>query len=172
MMKHSRQKSKSKIHVFKGEYNAKGKKFGIVVSRFNEYLTSQLRDAAVDTLIRHGARASDICLVEVPGAFEIPLALKKLLKDVSLDAAIVLGVIIRGQTKHFDQVALQSARGIHDISMTTEVPVILGVIPAQNVAQAMERVGVKQMNKGREWAECAIEMANLMALPLDRKKRP
>lgn len=152
------------------EFNAKGKRFGIVVSRFNEYLTRQLLEGATETLMGHGAKFSDIHVLHVPGAFEIPLTAQKLVKSRNVDAVITLAVVIQGETKHFDQVVNETARGLRELSQTAEVPVILGMIPAKNVEQAIERVGIKQMNKGREWALSAIEMANLMRHPLLKKK--
>ncbi len=149
------------VRQIKGSFIATGRKFGIVVSQFNEFLTRQLLEGALDTLVRHGAREKDIHVVYVPGAFEIPLTLKKLIAARKLDAVMTLAVIIRGDTKHFEQVALEAARGVREISQKSGVPVILGIIPAENIAQAVSRVGLKQMNKGREWALSAIEMANL-----------
>lgn len=150
------------VRRLKGGYLARGKKFCLVVSRFNEYFTRQLLEGALDTLLRHGARPRDIRVVEVPGAFEIPLVLKRLVSKRRFDAVITIAVVIRGETRHFDQVVSESARGVREISQATEVPVILGMIPAASVSQAMRRVGIKQANKGREWALAAIEMAGLM----------
>lgn len=150
------------VRQIRGGYSARGRRFAIIVARFNEYLTRQLLEGALDTLLSHGAREKDIQVVHVPGAFEIPLVAKKLARKKKTDAVITLAVIIRGQTKHFEQVAIQTARGLREVSLKSEVPVILGVIPAESVDDAIERVGLKQMNKGREWALSAIEMANLM----------
>jgi len=146
----------------KGSFRAKGLKIAVVVSDFNEYLTRGLLLGAVDTLLRHGARKPDIKVFHVPGAFEIPLAAKRLVQKKRWDAVITLAVVIRGETKHFDQVVRESARSLRELSDRSEIPVILGIISAHTVAQAVERVGVKHMNKGREWAMAAIEMANLM----------
>ena len=159
------------IRRLKGSFLAGGRKFGIVVSQFNEFLTSRLLEGALDTLLRHGAREKDIHVVHVPGAFEVPLALKKLAAAKKLAAIIVLAVIIRGQTLHFDQVALEAARGIREFSEKSEIPVILGIIPAETADQAIERVGIKQTNKGREWALSAIEIANLLRELLDGARR-
>ncbi len=159
------------VRRIKGHFSAVGKRFGIVVSEFNEFLTTRLLEGALDTLLRHGASQKSIQVVYVPGAFEIPLATQRLIARQRLDAVITLAVIIRGQTKHFDQVANETARGLREIALRSEVPVILGVIPATNVAQAIERVGIKQTNKGREWALSAIEMADLMRL-LKKPRRP
>ena len=159
-----KKKSKKLIHT-QGDFSAKGKRFAIIVSRFNEYLTEKLLDGAVDTLLRHGASEKHIRIVHVPGAFEIPLAAKRVAQRKKVDAVITLAVIIRGKTRHFEQVATQSARGLREVSLKSEVPVILGIIPAESIQDAMERTGIKQSNKGREAAESAIEMANLMQQP-------
>ena len=151
-----------RVRRLEGSYSARGRKFGIVVSRFNEFLTSRLLDGALNALLRHGAREKDITVVHVPGAFEVPLAAQRLLARGKLDAVITLAVVIRGETKHFDQVVKETAKGIRELSQKSEIPVILGLIPAMNARQAAERTGIKQMNKGREWALAAIEMANLM----------
>lgn len=151
-----------KIRKIKGSFIATGRRFGIVVSEFNEYLTQRLLEGSLDMFLRHGARQQDIRVIYVPGAFEIPLAAKKLIVKTKPDAVITLAVIIRGQTKHFEQVALETAKGVREVSVATSTPVILGTICAENQAQAIRRVGLKQMNKGREWALAAIEMANLM----------
>ncbi len=157
--------SKSTRQV-RGGLNARGRRFGIVVSRFNEHLTRQLLEGAVDTLTAGGALASDIHVVHVPGAFEIPIAAQRLVRGRRVDAVISLAVVIQGETKHFDQVVNETARGLRELSQKADIPVILGIIPAKTVQQAVERVGIKQMNKGREWALSAIEMANLMKHPL------
>ena len=146
----------------KGDYLARGIKFALVVSRFNEYLTGRLLEGAVDTLIRHGAREKDIQVVHVPGAFEIPLVTKKIIKKGKMDAVLALAVIIRGDTLHFEQVATQTARGLREVALASGIPVIMGIIPAESVNDAIQRVGIKQTNKGAEWALSAIEMANLM----------
>ena len=148
--------------TIKGDYSAKGRQFGIVVADFNELLTGRLLDGAVDTLRRHGADEKNITVVHVPGAFEIPLAAKKLIRKKKLDAVITLAVVIKGETKHFDQVVRETAKGIREIIQKTDIPVILGVIAANHIRQAEQRVGIKQKNKGREWAASAIEMASLM----------
>ncbi len=157
-----KKKPLSRIQKIKGDFSGKGKKIGLLVSEFNEYLTTRLLEGAVDTLVRQGVRERDITVVYVPGAFEIPLALKKMLEERKWDAVLTLAVVIRGQTRHFDQVVLETARGIRELSVKSETPVILGLIPAETPAQAISRVGLKQMNKGREWALAALEMASLM----------
>ena len=150
------------LKQIKGDYSAKGRRFGIVVADFNELLTGRLLDGALDTLKRHGAKEKNIVVAHVPGAFEIPLAAKKLIKKIELDAVITLAVVIKGETKHFDQVVRETAKGIRELMKASEIPVILGVIAANNIRQAEQRVGIKQRNKGREWACSAIEMASLM----------
>lgn len=147
--------------------SAKGRRFGIVVSRFNEYLTAGLLDSALETLRERGADSRRVHVAHVPGAFEVPLAAKKLIARVKPDAVLTLSVVIRGRTKHFDQVVTQCAKGVRELSMRTGVPVILGMVSAKRPQDAVERVG--RMNKGREWALSAIEMANL-SRKLDAKK--
>lgn len=160
---------KPRTREYKGGYQARGRRFGLVVSRFNEYLTSKLLDGAVDTLLRHGARPADVHVAHVPGAFELPLAAQKLIRAKKPHAVIALAVVIQGETKHFDQVVAEAARGIRELSQRTGVPVLLGMIPAANEKQAIARVGIKQTNKGRDWALGAIEMANLSTM-LDGRK--
>ncbi len=150
------------VQNLKGSYSGRNKKFGIVVSEFNEFLTRRLLEGALDALIRGGAREKDITVVWVPGAFEIPLAAQKLIANKKLNAVITLAVIIRGETKHFDQVAGETAKGLRELAQKTEIPVVLGIIPADTVDQALRRVGLKQVNKGREWGLTALAMADLM----------
>jgi 6,7-dimethyl-8-ribityllumazine synthase len=152
----------TRVNRIKGHYDARKKSFGIVVSEFNEYLTNQLLDGALDALVRHGAREKDIHVVYVPGAFELPLAVRQLLSVKKLHAVITLAVVIRGETKHFDQVVVETAQGLREIAEETRIPVMMGMIPAENVEQAIARVGIKHANKGREWASAAVEMASLM----------
>ena len=147
--------------VVEGHLIAKGKRFGIVVSRFNSFLTQNLLDGAIDTLTRHGAGESDIEVVWVPGSFEIPYAAKKMAKDKKFNAVICLGVVIRGGTPHFEYIANEVAKGIANISLETGVPVIFGVITSDTLEQAIERSGTKQGNRGESAALSAIEMANL-----------
>lgn len=149
------------VSVIAGDYRARGRRFGIVVSRFNEALTDRLLEGALETLWRHGARKKDVFVVEVPGAFEIPFAAERLLRAKKPDAVIVLAVVIRGQTRHFEQVVRESARGVRELIRKSDRPVILGILAADNPAHALERTGIKHTNKGREWAMAAIEMANL-----------
>lgn len=150
------------IRRIKGGFSGRGKKIGLVVAEFNEFLTERLLEGALDALLRHGVAKKDIQVIYVPGAFEIPLALKKLLAQKKFHAVITLAVVIKGKTKHFDQVVNETAKGVRELSQKSEVPVILGVIPALTEHQAIQRVGLKSTNKGREWALSAIEMANLL----------
>ncbi len=148
-------------NVIKTDLIAKSKKFAIVISRFNEFISSKLLDGCLDTLIRHGAQDSAIDVAWVPGAFEIPLVALKLAKTKKYDGVICLGTVIRGATPHFEFVASEAAKGIAKASLDTGVPCIFGVITADNLEQAIERAGTKDGNKGRDAALSAIEMANL-----------
>ena len=148
-------------NVIKADLIAKGKKFAIVVSRFNEFISSKLLEGCLDTLVRHGASENGQDVVWVPGAFEIPMISQKLAKSKKYDAVICLGTVIRGATPHFEFVASEAAKGIAKVSLDTGVPCIFGVITADNLEQAIERAGTKDGNKGRDAALSAIEMANL-----------
>lgn len=136
-------------------------KIGIVVSRFNDFITSKLLSGAEDTLLRHGVKADDIDVAWVPGAFEIPLIAKKMAETKKYDAVITLGTVIRGATSHYDYVCNEAAKGIAASSMSTGVTVIFGVLTTDTIEQAVERAGTKAGNKGAEAAAAAIEMANL-----------
>ena len=148
--------------VIEGNLIAKGKKFGIIVSRFNDFITKELLAGCKDELLRHGAQDSDLSIVWVPGAFEIPVAASYLVKQKGLDALVCLGTIIRGSTPHFEYIASECAKGIAKISMDTGMPVIFGVITADTIEQAIERAGTKDGNKGRDAALNAIEMVNVL----------
>jgi 6,7-dimethyl-8-ribityllumazine synthase len=145
-----------------GKLVAEGKKFGIVVGRFNDFISERLVGGALDALVRSGANDDDIDVVRVPGAFEIPLLAKKLAKKGGYDAIICLGAVIRGSTPHFDYVCAEASKGIAKVSMDEEVPVIFGIITTDTIEQAIERAGTKAGNKGWSAAMAAIEMANLM----------
>jgi len=147
--------------IIQGDLIVKDLKFGIVVSRFNEFISKKLLEGAVDCLVRHGASKDNISIVWVPGSFEIPLVAKKIAGSKKYNAVICLGAIIRGGTKHFDFIASEAAKGIALAGMETDVPVIFGVITTENIEQAIERAGTKAGNKGFSAAESAIEMANL-----------
>jgi 6,7-dimethyl-8-ribityllumazine synthase len=141
--------------------NATGKKIGIVVSRFNEFITSKLIDGAVDTLLRHGVQEEHIEIVWVPGAFEIPAVTRKLAKRKKQDALICLGCVIRGDTPHFDYIAAEVSKGIASVGLESDIPVVFGVLTTDNIEQAIERAGTKAGNKGADAATAAIELINL-----------
>lgn len=148
--------------IIEAKLNASGKKFGIIVARFNDFITDRLTSGAVDALVRHGAEDSDIEIIKVPGAFEIPLIAKKLAQLKKYDAVICLGAVIRGATPHFEYVSGEAAKGIAVVSLETGVPVVFGVLTTDTIEQAVERAGSKAGNKGVEAAMSAIEMANLV----------
>ncbi|GEN56592.1 6,7-dimethyl-8-ribityllumazine synthase [Halolactibacillus alkaliphilus] len=137
-------------------------RIGIVVGRFNEFITSKLLSGAEDTLKRHGVKDEDITVAWVPGAFEIPLIAKKMAASKKYDAVITLGTVIRGSTPHFDYVCNEVAKGVSHVTMTTDVPTIFGVLTTETIEQAIERAGTKAGNKGADAAASAIEMANLV----------
>jgi len=145
-----------------GNMIAKGRKFAVVVSRFNDFISKELISGCIDTLVRHGAAENDIIVTWVPGAFEIPVVASKLAKSKSYDALICLGTVIRGSTPHFDYIASEVAKGVAKVSLDTGLPVIFGIITADTIEQAVERAGTKEGNKGRDAALSAIEMANLL----------
>ena len=147
--------------IIKADLIAKGKKFGIIVSRFNEFLSSKLLDGAVDALKQHGVEDDSIDIAWVPGSFEIPMATQRMAKSKRYDAVICLGAVIRGATPHFDYIANEVSKGVAKISLDTGIPCIFGIITADSLEQAIERAGTKQGNRGRDAAISAIEMANL-----------
>lgn len=147
---------------FEGELQAKGLKFAIIVSRFNDFITNKLLDGAIDALLRHGASDQNIDIIKVPGSFEIPLAAKTVARKKSYNAVICLGTIIRGATPHFDYVAAEAAKGIATASMETGIPIAFGIITSDTIEQAVERAGSKSGNKGWDAANVAIEMAQLL----------
>ncbi len=149
------------VKTIEGNFIAKGKKFGIIASRFNDFITKELISGCVDTLVRHGTDEADITLTWVPGAFEIPVVAGKIAKSKSYNALICLGTVIRGSTPHFDYIAAEVSKGIAKVSQDTGLPVIFGVITADTIEQAVERAGTKDGNKGSDAALNAIEMANL-----------
>ena len=148
-------------NVVEGQLLAEGLRFAIVVSRFNDFICSRLVEGAMDALRRHGASDEQVILVKVPGAFEIPLAAKKLAASGNYDAVICLGAVIRGATPHFDYVAAEVSKGIANVALESNTPVTFGVLTTDNLEQAIERAGSKSGNKGAEAAMAAIEMANL-----------
>ncbi len=150
------------MKIYEGQLIARGLKFGIVVGRFNEFIAGKLLTGALDGLKRHGASDDDIEVAWVPGAFEIPLMAKKMALSGKNDAVICLGAVIKGATPHFDYVANEVSKGIAQVSLNTEIPVVFGVLTTESIEQAIERAGTKSGNKGFEAAVTAIEMANLL----------
>ncbi|NSL51673.1 6,7-dimethyl-8-ribityllumazine synthase [Calidifontibacillus erzurumensis] len=148
--------------IFEGRLVGTGLKIGIVVSRFNEFITGKLLSGAQDALYRHGVDEENIDVAWVPGAFELPLVAKRMADSGNYDAVIALGTVIRGATTHYDYVCNEAAKGIAQASMTTGIPVIFGVVTTETIEQAIERAGTKAGNKGWDAAISAIEMANLM----------
>jgi len=146
--------------TFQGSLDAANLRIGIVVSRFNEFITEQLAKGALDTLEKHGCPHENICFVKVPGAWELPIAAKAL--ATQCDAIVALGAVVRGDTPHFEYVAGGAAEGLSRVSMDTGVPVAFGVLTTDDLQQAMDRAGGKSGNKGSEAAEAAIELANLL----------
>ncbi len=150
------------MNTFEGKLISKDTKIGIVVARFNEFITSKLLSGAIDTLVRHDVPESCIDVAWVPGAFEIPLIAQKMAKSGKYDAVICLGAVIRGSTSHYELVCNETAKGIAQVSLNSDIPVMFGVITTENIEQAIERAGSKAGNKGCECAEGAIEMINLI----------
>ena len=150
------------VKTIQGQLIAKGKKFGVVASRFNDFITNRLLEGCIDALLRHGAKEADLEVVWVPGAFEIPVLAQRMAKSKKYDAVICLGTVIRGATPHFDYIAGEVAKGIAHVSFSTGIPAIFGIITADSIDQAIERAGTKNGNKGRDAALSAIEMANLV----------
>jgi 6,7-dimethyl-8-ribityllumazine synthase len=148
-------------HTFEGHLVGTGLKIGIVVGRFNEFITSKLLGGAQDALKRHGVSESDVDIAWVPGAFEIPLIAQKMANSKKYDAVITLGTVIRGATPHFDYVCNEAAKGVSVTSLNSGIPVIFGVLTTDSIEQAIERAGTKAGNKGWDSATAAIEMANL-----------
>jgi 6,7-dimethyl-8-ribityllumazine synthase len=155
---------------FQGKLVGQSLKFGIVVSRFNEFICGRLLEGAKDGLLRHGVAESDVDIAWVPGAFEIPLAASKMAQSGRYDAVICLGAVIRGATPHFDYVASEVSKGVARVSLDAGIPVIYSVITADNLEQAIERAGTKEGNTGFKGAMSAIEMANLMR-SMEKPKR-
>lgn len=150
-------------NIIEGNLISENKKYAIVISRFNEFINNKLLDGALDALKRHGVNDYDITVYWVPGAFEIPLISKKIALKKSADAIICLGTVIRGATSHYELVSNEVAKGIANISLETQVPVIFGVLTTENIEQAIERAGTKSGNKGYDAAISAIELTNLIS---------
>ena len=150
-------------NYIEGNLKADGKKFGIIVARFNSFISEKLLEGALDSLLRSGAADVDIDVIRVPGAYEIPLIAKKMATSQKYDAVICLGVVIRGATPHFDVVVNEVAKGSAQVGLETGVPVLFGVLTTETIEQAIERSGTKAGNKGAEVAVAAIEMADLIS---------
>lgn len=150
------------MNVFEGKVVSEGMKVGIVAARFNEFIVSKLVAGAQDALVRHDVKEDDIDLAWVPGAFEIPLIASKMAKSGKYDAVIALGAVIRGSTTHYDYVCSEVSKGIANVSLNSDIPVMFGVITTENIEQAIERAGTKAGNKGYDCALGAIEMVNLI----------
>lgn len=148
--------------IYEGQLLAEGLKFGVVVSRFNEFISGKLLGGAFDALKRHGAREEDVSVAWVPGAFEIPLVAKRMAESRKYDAIICLGCVIRGSTPHFDYVCAEVSKGVAQVNMQTGVPAMFGVLTTDSIEQAIERAGTKAGNKGYDAAMSAIEMSNLL----------
>jgi 6,7-dimethyl-8-ribityllumazine synthase len=156
-----KQERKIKMNVIEGKYDGKGLKVAIVASRFNEFITTKLIGGANDCLVRHNVSESDIDLYWVPGAFEIPLIAKKVASLKKYDAIICVGAVIRGSTSHYDYVCAEVSKGIAQVSLSSDIPVLFGVLTTDTIEQAIERAGTKAGNKGYDCAMSALEMASL-----------
>ena len=148
--------------IIEAKLQAEGKKFALVVSRFNDFITDKLLGGAVDGLLRSGARDKDVEIVKVPGAFEIPLMAKKMAATGRYNAVICIGAVIRGTTPHFEYVSAEVSKGVANVGLESEIPVIFGIVTTDTIEQAIERAGTKAGNKGWDAAITAIEMANLI----------
>jgi 6,7-dimethyl-8-ribityllumazine synthase len=150
------------VEVITGKLDATGMRFGIVVGRFNDVVSQRLLEGAIDILIRHGARDGDLVVAWVPGSFEIPVAARELAEHGNVDAIVCLGVVIRGETSHYDLVAGEAARGVAAVHAASGVPASFGVVTAENLEQALDRAGGKAGNKGADAALAAVEMVSLL----------
>lgn len=150
------------INTIEGKFTVQNEKFCILVSRFNEFITSKLLSGAIDELKRHDVKEENITVVWAPGAFEIPLVAKKCAKTGKYDAIIALGAVIKGATSHYDYVCAEVSKGVSAVNLEIEVPVIFGVLTTDNIEQAIERAGTKSGNKGSDAAKSAIEMVNII----------
>lgn len=151
------------ITTIEGDLTVDGAKFAIVAGRFNSFITDSLVSAAVDTIVRHGGSAQQIDMLKVPGAFEIPLAVKRMAATKKYDAIIALGAVIRGGTPHFEYVASECTKGVATVSLEYDLPIAFGVLTVDSIEQAIERAGTKAGNKGAEAALSAIEMVNILS---------
>ena len=152
----------NQLKTFEGHFNVKGARFALVCSRFNSFIVDALEGGAIDALIRHGAKESDIHVVKAPGAYELPLAVQKVAATGRYDAIIALGAVIRGSTPHFDHVAGECVKGLSSVSLQHGIPVAFGVLTVDTIEQAIERAGTKAGNKGAEAALSAMEMVQVL----------
>ncbi|MDD6428557.1 6,7-dimethyl-8-ribityllumazine synthase [Candidatus Weimeria sp. HCP3S3_B5] len=150
------------MKVLEGKLTGEGIRIGIVCARFNEFIVSKLLGGCQDVLLRHGVDAGDITVAWVPGAFEIPLIAQKMANSKNYDAVIALGAVIRGATSHYDYVCSEVSKGVANVALNTDIPVLFGVLTTDTIEQAIERAGTKAGNKGADCAESAIEMVNLI----------
>ena len=150
------------VTSYEGALDASGYRFGLVVGRFNSFITEHLLEGALDALVRHGAPEDDISVYRVPGSWEIPLMVQKIAESGKVDAVIALGAVIRGGTPHFDYVAAEVSKGVAQIGLRAGIPITMGVLTTDTVEQAIERAGTKAGNKGAEAAMAAVEMLNLL----------
>ena len=148
-------------NIIEGDQNARGLRFGVVVSRFNDFITSNLLTAAMDVFSQYGVKEDDLKVLKVPGAFELPQAARKLCSTGNFDAIVCLGAVIRGETSHFDYICAESSRGVGQVGLEFNIPVLFGVLTTENLEQAVARSGSGSSNKGRETALAAVEMASL-----------
>ena len=151
------------MNIYEGKLSAQGLRFAIIASRFNSLIVDRLIEGAIDCILRHGGKDEDITLIKVPGSWEIPVAVRKVLESLEVDAVIALGALIRGETPHFDYIASEVSKGLSSLSLERSKPVSFGIITAETLEQALERAGSKMGNKGWEAALSAIEMANLFS---------
>ncbi len=154
----------TKIKTIEAKLDASHLRVALIVSRFNDFITSRLLEGAIDTLVRHGAKEENLTIVRVPGAFEIPLSAKLVARSGNYNAIICLGALIQGATDHYQYIASEVSKGIANVSLENDIPVIFGVLTTKSIEQAVERAGTKAGNKGAESAMCAIEMANLKSM--------
>ena len=149
------------VNVIEGNLSGKGFRFGIVVSRFNDFITGRLQEGAIDALVRHEVKENDIDIAKVPGAFEIPFVARRMAQSKKVNAVICIGTIIRGDTPHFEFIAAEASKGIAAVAMESDIPIIFGVLTTETIEQAIERAGTKSGNKGWDASLSALEMVNL-----------
>ena len=149
------------VNVIEGKLSGKGFRFGIIVSRFNGFITDRLQEGAIDALVRHEVKENDIDIAKVPGAFEIPSVAKQMAKSKKVNSVICLGAVIRGETPHFEYIAAEVSKGVAAVAMESDIPVIFGILTTETIEQAIERAGTKSGNKGWDASLSALDMVNL-----------